>query len=126
MIFLPRRILAFFLAGNKKLSTGLDRANTARFVSLFRLLLMPLRFQSKSISWAMDAPTASVQDMKLKGTDLFFNLRLLRYARNDSVWVKTNVRKIFKVPRTHLLDFVKMDKRSDSFQSFPNVFARFF
>ena len=49
-IVLPRRILAFFLAVNKKLSGSQDRATTARFVSLFRLLqrrfggeLCPLR-----------------------------------------------------------------------------------
>ena len=60
---MPRRILAFFLAVNKKVSTSLDRANTARFVSLFRLLLMPLRCQSESIHWAVDSPPAQIYDM---------------------------------------------------------------
>lgn len=60
---LPRRILAFFLAVNKKVSASLDRANTVRFVSLFRLLLMPLRCQSESIRWAVDSPPAPIYDM---------------------------------------------------------------
>ncbi len=53
MIFLPRWILAFFLAVNKKLAPSLDRANTARFVIIFRLLLMPLRCQLESIRWEL-------------------------------------------------------------------------
>ena len=48
-IFLPDHILDFFLVGSKKLAGGLDRATTAYVVSLFRLLLMPLRCHSKVV-----------------------------------------------------------------------------
>ena len=54
-IFLPGHILDFFLAGSKKLSGGLDGATIAHVVSLFRQLLMPLRCQSESIRWAIQA-----------------------------------------------------------------------
>ena len=47
--FLPGRILACFLAGNKKLSGSPDRVTTAHFARLFRLLLMPLRCHSKVV-----------------------------------------------------------------------------
>ena len=64
-IFLPRQILAFFPAVNKKLSGSQDRATIAHFVSLFRLLLMSLRCQSESIRWAMDSPPAQIYDMRV-------------------------------------------------------------
>ena len=51
MIFLLRRILALFLAVNKKLSMSIVRANTARFASVYRLLRMPFRCQANRLKW---------------------------------------------------------------------------
>lgn len=77
-IVLLRRILAFFPAGNKKVSTSLGRAITAGVVSLFRLLLIPLRCLSESIRRAMDSPP----DRFYFRLVAFLELRLLTAPRH--------------------------------------------